>query len=216
MSDCCTPKGYRQIFSERSARAQARDYRRKGLDETSARIVARLLERGVEGLTLLEVGGGIGAIQIELLKAGLSRAVSIELTPTYEESAAELLRETGFEDRVERKVMDFVDAGAEVGAADIVVMNRVICCYPDLPRLAGEAADHARGLLVMSFPKERWWTRVVVWMANAGMSVTRREFRIFLHPMAQILTTAKQHGLRLAANRPGLFWQVIQLERRQG
>src|SRR4029077_1691386 len=143
VSDCCTPKGYGQIFSERGARAQARSYRRNGLDATSRRIVELLKEQGVDGLTLLEIGGGIGAVQIELLKAGLARAVSVELTPSYEASAAELLREAGLEDRVERKVMDFVDAGSDVAQADIVVMNRVICCYPDLPRLAGAAADHA-------------------------------------------------------------------------
>jgi precorrin-6B methylase 2 len=213
VSDCCTPKGYRQIFSERSARAQARSYRRNGLDATSRRIVELLRERGVEGLTLLEVGGGIGAIQIELLKAGLARAVSVELTPTYEESAAELLREAGFEDRVERRVMDFVKADADIEGADIVVMNRVICCYPDLPRLAGAAADHTRGLLVMSFPKEQWWTRVIVWMANAGMAIARREFRIFVHPPAQILATGQQHGLKLSLNRPGIFWQVAAMQR---
>lgn len=201
------------MFSERGARGQARSYRRSGLDAGSRRIVALLKERGVEGLTLLEVGGGIGAIQIELLKSGLTRAVSVELTPTYEESAAELLREAGFEDRVERRVMDFVNAGADIEAADIVVMNRVICCYPDLPRLAGAAADHARGLLVMSFPKERWWTRVMVWMANVGMGLTRREFRIFLHPMAQILATGEKHGLKLSVDRPGVFWQIAAMER---
>jgi magnesium-protoporphyrin O-methyltransferase len=201
------------MFSERGARGQARNYRRSGLDAGSRRIVALLKERGVEGLTLLEVGGGIGAIQIELLKAGLTRAVSVELTPTYEESAAELLREAGFEDRVERRVMDFVNAGSDIEAADIVVMNRVICCYPDLPRLAGAAADHARGLLVMSFPKERWWTRVMVWMANAGMGLMRREFRIFLHPMAQILATGEKHGLKLSVDRPGVFWQIAAMER---
>ena len=213
MSDCCTPKGYRQIFSERSARAQARGYRRNGLDATSRRIVDLLKEQGVEGLTLLEVGGGIGAIQIELLKAGLARAVSVELTPTYEESAVELLREAGFEDRIERKVMDFVDAGAEIGDADIVVMNRVICCYPDMPRLAGAAADRARGILVVSFPKEQWWTRAVVWMTNAGMAITRREFRIFLHPMAQIIGTAERHGLKPSVEQPGLFWQIAAMRR---
>jgi len=201
------------MFSERGARAQARSYRRSGLDAGSRRIVALLKERGVDGLTLLEVGGGIGAIQIELLKAGLARAVSVELTPTYEKSAAELLREAGFEDRVERRVMDFVNAGADIGAADIVVMNRVICCYPDLPRLAGAAADHARGLLVMTFPKERWWTRVMVWMANAGMSLTRREFRLFLHPIAEILATGEKHGLRLSVDHPGLFWEIAAMER---
>jgi hypothetical protein len=213
VSDCCTPKGYRQIFSEKSARAQARDYRKSGLDSTSRRIVELLKGQGVEGKTLLEIGGGIGAIQIELLKAGMTRAVSVELTPTYEESAAELLRESGLDDRVERRVMDFVNAGPEVPVADIVVMNRVICCYADLPRLAGAAADHARGSLVMSFPKQRWWTRAILWMANAGMALTRRKFRIFVHPMAQILAIAEHHGLRLAVDRPGLFWQIAALQR---
>jgi hypothetical protein len=81
MSDCCTPKGYRQLFSEKGARSQAKRYRRKGLDPTTRRLVELLKLRGLRDRTLLEVGGGIGAIQIELLKAGLSRAVSVELTP---------------------------------------------------------------------------------------------------------------------------------------
>jgi magnesium-protoporphyrin O-methyltransferase len=213
VSDCCTPKGYRQIFSERGARQQARDYRRNGPDATSRQIVDLLKERGVEGLTLLEVGGGIGAIQIELLRAGLARAVSVELTPTYEDSAVELLREAGLQDRVERKVMDFVGAAAEVPAADIVVMNRVVCCYPDLARLETAAADHARQVLVMSFPKERWWSRIVVWMANVGMAMTRREFRIFLHPVAQIASIAESHGLTRADSRSGVFWEISVLQR---
>ena len=213
MSDCCTPKGYRQIFSERGARAQARDYRRHGPDSTSRRIVDLLKERGVQGLTLLEIGGGIGAIQIELLKAGLARAVSVELTPSYEASALELLREADLQDRVERRVMDFVDAASEVAAADIVVMNRVVCCYPDLGRLEGAASEHARQTLVMSFPKERWWTRMVVWMANVGMAVTRREFRLFLHPVAQIWATGESHGLSRSASRPGVFWEIAAMHR---
>ena len=141
MSDCCTPRGYRRIFSERSAHAAAARYRKKGLDSTSRRIVELLLAQGVEGKTVLEVGGGVGAIQLELLRAGASRAVSIELTPTYELAAAELLAETGLADRVERRVVDFVEAGTEVDAADIVILNRVVCCYPDMPRLVGNAAD---------------------------------------------------------------------------
>jgi magnesium-protoporphyrin O-methyltransferase len=167
-------------------------------------------------LTLLEVGGGIGAIQIELLKAGLERAVSVELTPSYEESAVELLREAGYADRVERKVMDFANAATDVADADIVVMNRVVCCYPDLPRLESAAADHARQVLVMSFPKERWWTKVVVWMANVGMAITRREFRLFLHPVAQILSVGESRGLQRSVSRPGVFWEISLLLRSSG
>ena len=213
MSDCCTPRGYRRIFSQRSAEGEAKRYRRRGLDVTSKRIVDLLRSRGVEGSTVLEVGGGVGAIQIELLKAGASRAVSIELTPTYEEAASALLRETGFQDRVQRRVVDFVDAGPEVEAADIVVMNRVVCCYPDMPRLTGSAADHTRRLLVMSFPKSRWWTRLLLGMANLGMRLVRLEFRTFLHEPAAILRTAEGHGLETRSDQPGLFWEVAALER---
>jgi len=213
MSDCCSPRGYRQIFSERNARSDARRYRRRGLDEVSGIIVRLARERGVSDRTLLEVGGGVGAIEIELLKAGLSRAVSVELTPTYEEEAGTLLREHGLVDRVERRILDFAKAGGGVEPADFVVLNRVLCCYPDMPLLAGAAADHTRRALLLSFPNDRWWTRFAFTVVNVALRVTRRQFRIFLHPPASILSTAEQHGLRPTYNVAGRIWQVVALER---
>jgi hypothetical protein len=213
MSDCCSPRGYRQIFSERNARSDARRYRRRGLDEVSGVIVRLARERGVADLTLLEVGGGVGAIEIELLKAGLSRAVSVELTPTYEEEAGALLRENGLERRVERRVLDFAKAGDGVESADFVVLNRVLCCYPDMPLLTGAAADHTRKALLLSFPNDRWWTRLAFTVANFALRVTRRQFRIFLHPPEAIVATAGRHGLRPTYNVPGRIWHVVALER---
>ena len=213
MSNCCTPKGYRWIFSERQARSEARRYRRKGLDATSRRIVDFLKKQGVEGRTVLEVGGGIGAIQIELLKAGAARAVSVELTPTYEEEAATLLRDEGLTDRVERRIMDFAAAGDSVPGADIVIMNRVVCCYPDMPRLAGAASDHTREVLVMSFPKRTWWLWVGLGLGNAILRAMRREFQIFLHPPKRILATSEQHGLRTIFDESGVMWTVAALRR---
>jgi hypothetical protein len=213
VADCCSPKGYRWIFSERSARAEAERYRRHGLDRTSRRIVDFLKARGVEGRTILEVGGGIGGIQIELLKAGASSAVSIELTPTYESVAQELLREAGFADRVERRVSDFAATADAEAPADIVILNRVICCYPDMPRLAGAAAGHARELMVLSFPKSVWWTRMGLGIANLMLLISRREFHIFVHPPQRIIATAEAHGLRAVLDQAGVLWSVAALER---
>ncbi len=213
MSDCCTPKGYRQIFSEKNAAGEARRYRRNGLDGTSKRIFDFIRERGVEGKTLLEVGGGIGAIEIELLKAGMARAVNVELTPTYEAAAGELLVEAGLTDRVDRRLMDFAEAGASVGAADVVVMNRVICCYGDMHKLAVAAAERATGMLVMSFPNHRWWTRLGLTLANFAFRVIRMEFRIFLHPPVLILAAVEERGFKTWHNQVGLVWQVVALER---
>ncbi|MHB8611800.1 MAG: class I SAM-dependent methyltransferase [Candidatus Dormibacteraceae bacterium] len=213
MSGCCTPKGYRQIFSEKSAAGELKRYRRKGLDETSKRICDVIREQGVEGKTLLEVGGGIGAIEIELLKAGMARAVNVELTPTYEAAAGELVMEAGLSDRVDRRLMDFAQAGSEVAIADVVVMNRVICCYPDMPKLAAAAADRTRGMLVMSFPNRRWWTRLGLTLANLGFRIIRMQFRVFLHPPALILAAVEQRGFKTRHNRSGVLWQVVALER---
>jgi 16S rRNA G966 N2-methylase RsmD len=213
MSECCSPKGYRWVFSERMAAHDAKRYRRKGLDAPSRRIFDLVKAQGVEGRTVLEVGGGIGAIQIELLKAGAARAVSVELTPSYEDVAQDLLRDAGLQERVERKVMDFARSGAEIGAADVVIMNRVICCYPDMPRLAGEAADHAQQLLVMSYPKRAWWTRLGLGIANLILRVTRREFHIFVHPPQEIIATSEHHGLKPMLEQRGFLWTVSALRR---
>jgi magnesium-protoporphyrin O-methyltransferase len=213
MSDCCSPNGYRSIFSEKRAHAEARRYRRRGLDRTSQRIAELLKQQGIVGRTLLEVGGGIGAIQIELLRAGMTRAVNIELTPTYEAAAQGLLREAGLEDRVERRVTDFAEAAGEVEAADIVIMNRVICCYPDMPKLAGAAADHTREVLVVSFPKERWWTRALISVGDLALRVARQQFQVFLHSPDKIIATAERHGLKTASTQTSFFWEVASLRR---
>lgn len=213
MSGCCTPSGYRTIFSERSARSEARRYRRRGLDRLSRRIAELVAERGIAGRTVLEVGGGVGALQIELLRAGAERATNVELTPTYEEAAGQLLREAGVQDRVERRVADFVEAAGRVDGSDWVILNRVLCCYPDMPRLTRAAAEHARGTLVLTFPNHRWWTRLGLTLANLGLRLLRVQFQVFMHPPGAILAEAERHGLRTLLSRRGFIWQVVALER---
>lgn len=213
MSDCCSPKGYRWMFSERSARSDAGRYRRKGVDATSRSIVEMLKAAGIGGRTVLEVGGGIGAVQLELLKAGAARTVSVELTPTYEEVAGDLIREAGVTDRVERRVMDFAENAGEVGPNDVVVMNRVVCCYPDMPKLVGAASMSAREMLVMSYPRRTWWSTLIVRAGNLVLRLTGREFQVFLHRPESILATSRQHGLEPFAARDGIFWTVAGLRR---
>lgn len=213
MTDCCSPAGYRWVFSERHARREARRYQRRGLDWTSRRIVELLKPQGVGGLSLLEVGGGIGALQIELLKAGVTHAVCIEMTPTYQTAADELLRAAALDGRVERRLMDFAEAGSLVAAADIVILNRVICCYSDMPKLVRAAAEHTTHLLVMSFPNGRWWTRLALALNNLALALIRRRFHVFAHRPDGILCAAEQTGLKTVASNPGFFWQFVALRR---
>ncbi len=63
MTCCCRPESYGAFFSEKGARRALRRYRKRGLDPLSDRIASVVRERGVRGATVLEVGGGIGALE---------------------------------------------------------------------------------------------------------------------------------------------------------
>ena len=173
-------------------------------------MVAFLRERGIEGRTLLEVGGGVGAIEIELLRAGADRAVNVELSPAYDFEASALAKEWGLQERLERRYGDFA-AGMFVAPADVVVMHRVVCCYPDPGRLVGAAAELARGYLVMSFPRESWLVRLGIALANFWHR--RTGFRAYVHPPTTVLAAAESHGLRPAFEHRGRIWHIAALER---
>jgi protein-L-isoaspartate O-methyltransferase len=216
VSGCCNSRGCDQFFDQRFARRVANHYRRRGLDRTARRIVAFLEERGVEGATVLEVGGGVGEIQLELLKRGAIRTVNLELSPGYDEEARRLLREAGYEGRAERRLTDIATQPDEVGPADVVVLNRVVCCYPDYERLLAAVADHARRLVVFSYPPRNLVSRSVVGAQNLLSRLRGREFRVFTHPPAAMLAVVEERGFRRAAAESALVWQVAGLERATG
>ena len=213
MGGCCRPGDYDKLFDEKNARARAREYAHKGLTADAQRIVEFVRRRMSPGYSVLEVGGGVGAIQLELLRGGAARAINVELATQYEKVAADLIRERGLDDRVERRLGDFVREAEMIPAADVVVMQRVVCCYPDAEALVGAAADHARRLLLLTFPVERWWIRLGLAAENALFRVRGSTFRSFVHSTAAVLATAHRHGMRLAEHHRGLIWQVIALER---
>jgi 16S rRNA G966 N2-methylase RsmD len=213
MAGCCNSRGCDQFFNPRFARRMAKRYRKRGLDRTARRMVDFLQSRGLDGATVLEVGGGIGEIQLELLKRGAQRSINLELSPAYDREAAQLAREAGLEGRMERRLHDIAIDPAEVEPVDIVVLHRVVCCYPDYERLLAAAGDHAGRLLVFSHPPRNPISRAIVAAQNLGFRALRREFRTFAHPPPAMLAVLERHGLRPTFAHRGLPWQVAGLER---
>ena len=213
MANCCDPRGCDTFFGERFARRVAKRYRKRGLDRTAQQVVDFLTERGVVGATVLEVGGGVGEIQIELLKRGARRTVNLELSPAYDREARALLTEAGLGGRAERRLLDIAVAPEEVEPVDAVVLHRVVCCYPDYQRLLGAAAGCAGRLLVFSYPRRNPLTRLFVAAQNLAFRVMRREFRTFAHPPAAMLDVLRARGLETAYARKSVVWQVTGLAR---
>jgi hypothetical protein len=209
---CAAPSGYEDFFSERQARRDARRYRKKGLDAPARWIVDCVGQQGVDGCTVLEPGGGIGAIQIELLKAGASGSLVVELSAGYVQPAAELAREAAVEDRLERLLGDF--AAEDVDEADVVVLHRVVCCYPDYERLLSAAASKARRTLVFTYPTRNVISRALLTLANLWMRLRGSEFRAFVHEPAAMVDVACRAGFEPYAYRRGGIWRGVALARR--
>jgi SAM-dependent methyltransferase len=213
---CCAPKGYRELFGERAARRDARRYRRKGLDETAERMVDFLRGRGLGDATVLEVGGGVGAIGLELLKAGAARSVNLELSAAYARPARQLALEAGVEDRVELELVDLAEDPEAVAVADLVVLHRVVCCYPEADRLVGAAAGRARRTLVLSYPPRSWWMRAFAAGVNTAMRLLRREYRTYAHRPREFLGAAEARGLERRLAAVSWPWRIAALDRTPG
>jgi hypothetical protein len=213
MANCCHSRGCDEFFGSRFARRMAKRYRKRGLDGTAREIVGFLESRGIAGATVLEVGGGVGEIQLELLKRGAARTVNLELSPAYDGEAARLLDEAGLRDRAERRLHDIAADPDGVAPADVVVLNRVVCCYPDYERLLGAAADHAGRLLVFSHPPRNLASRLLVGGQNVWFRLKRSEFRTFAHPPAAMRAVLEERGLQRTFSHHGRVWQVAGAER---
>ncbi len=210
---CCGAKGCDEFFTDKVARRDAGRYRKKGLTGPASRIVDHLRGRGIDGTTILEVGAGVGGLSLELVKAGAASATGIELSPAYEPYALALARDAGVGDRIERRTLDFAEAADAVAPAGVVVLNKVVCCYPDYERLVGAAAERANHSLVLTFPRDAWWTRFGVAAGNLVERLRRQSFRAYVHPPEAVLAVAEERGLRRTAEHTGFVWRFAALER---
>jgi len=206
VSGCCTPSGCGRFFNRRVAARDARRYRLRGLTESALALTG--LVGNVRGASVLDIGGGIGAIELELLDGGAQRATNVELSPEYEKEACALLAERGLVGRVDRRIGDFVAEGDAVEQHDVVVMHRVVCCYPDVDALVGAAAAHARRRMVLTYPQERRIVRFGGRVLNGFLCLSGASFRTYVHPVEQMVAAARGNGLELETReRHGLVWE---------
>jgi magnesium-protoporphyrin O-methyltransferase len=200
--------GIEQEFDGRVARREQRDYRRKGAPSTTRLLIEGLQQAGVEGRSVLDIGGGVGAVQHALLTAGASRAQSVDASSAYLEVARQEAERLGWAGRIEAVHGDFVRLASAVAAADIVTLDRVICCYDDMRSLVRESARRARRLYGLVYPRDAWWLRPAFGLMNLFLRIRRSSFRTFLHPTTAVESELAQLGLTKVFHRNSGMWQV--------
>ena len=202
-------------FTPTRAREELADYWVRGPTGTSRLILQGLVDVGATVDTMLDIGAGIGVLHHELLERGVRRAAHLEAAGAYLEVAKEESLRRGHEGRVTFWHGDLVALAAKLPAADLVTLDRVVCCYPDLEPLVRISAQKARRYYALSYPHDRWYVRAHTQWQNFARERAGNAFRTFVHPVTRIRSLVEAAGFGVLHSRRNLIWEVLVCGRRE-
>jgi SAM-dependent methyltransferase len=214
---CTQCDGIEAQFGDAAARKQLRRFRRRGPDKTT-RLLIESIRTALGGssastVALLDIGGGVGAIHHQLLEGAVSRATHVDASAAYLAAAREETARRGHEGRVDFVHGDFVSESDKIPNADVVTLDRVICCYHDMPRLVDRSARKTGRLYGAVYPRGTWGMRIGLGVINAWLRLQRSEFRVFFHRPADIDAVLRSAGLDRRLVRRTLGWEIVVYER---
>jgi hypothetical protein len=200
--------GCPNTFDEKAARGDLKRYLAQGPDGTTRALIDAIVAEGIEGATLLDIGGGIGAIQLALLGAGAASAESVDATEAYVQVARDEAARRGFAERTNGRVGTLEVLAPVIDSADVVTLDKVVCCDPDLPALLTRAAERARRMVGLVYPRETWWNRLAARALAAWGWLTRDPTRWHLHATADIDAILRNAGFQRRDVDRSLIWHV--------
>lgn len=214
--NCCDHcQDAKDLFNEDTAMTELRKYRRNGPPNKCTRLLIEGLKTlDLTGKTLLDVGGGVGMIPCELLKAGISEATLVEASLPYLDVAEREARRRGLDDRFSFRHGDFVDVAPTLPTADLVTLDRVICCYPHMKRLVEASTSRAARWYGVTYPKERWYNRVISGVNGAYCWARDLAFRMYIH--SGIEEAIRAEGFEPFYQTGTILWKVELYEREAG
>jgi magnesium-protoporphyrin O-methyltransferase len=210
---CCSAPACERQFGRKRVEREQRDYWAHGPIPTTSALIHELTRAGVKDATLLDIGGGLGAIQFELLKAGGRAATSVEASPTFLEAARAEAEREGLAERIRFESGDFVQLAARIPAADIVTLDRVVCCYPNMDMLVRLSAERSRRLYGLVYPRDRWITRAVVMVENFFRRLVGNPFRSYVHSVTAMDSLIRSTGFELQQRLRTFKWEVVVYKR---
>lgn len=207
--NCCQCQGIEDLFNDTLVSRELAAYREKGPGKTTRILVDALKAAGVEGFNLLDIGGGVGAVQHELFDAGVKQATDVDASTAYLHAAHEEAYRRGIADRVNFQHGNFVDLAPQIPPADIVTLDRVVCCYPDMEHLVGLSAARAARLYGLVYPRDTWLANLAIRGMNLIFWLLRKPFRTFVHSSKEVDSIVRGYGLQRRYYATTAVWQVV-------
>jgi SAM-dependent methyltransferase len=205
-SCCAFSKTADQHFNADKVAKELAQFRRKGAGPTTRRLRDGLVSAGLREGTILDIGGGLGILSLELLDVGFNRAVVVDASSAYLAAASEEATRRGRSVSTEFVHGDFLAMANQFSSVSVVTLDRVVCCYPLYEPLLQQALQLAKTGFAMSYPRDRWFVRAGIWFENAMRRRRGNPFRAFVHPPSEMMRIVERAGFELASRRRTPAW----------
>ena len=186
MTSCCIHNQGAGRFFGWFAKRYRKRFARRGFERSQEQLVEGLSRSGIGGAKLLEIGCGVGYLHQRLLQSGAASAVGIDLSTKMVQEARAAAREQGLAERTDYREGDFVELADAIKPVDIVILDKVICCYPDADTLVHRSAAKATRVYAFTIPRDRLSVRIAMWLTGAALALIRCGFRSYVHDPATI------------------------------
>lgn len=211
--NCCQCQGIEDTFNAKSVTKELAHYRANGPDKTTRMLIEALKAQGVKDAFLLDIGGGVGAVQHGLLAAGAKSVLDVDASQAYLHAAENEAARRGLQDRIRFLHGNFVDLSGLIPPADIVTLDRVVCCYHDMQQLVSLSAQRASELYALVYPRDTWLSKIGIKILNFFMWLQKNPFRTYIHATKDVEDLIRQNGLSRVYYRSTLIWQVVVFRR---
>ena len=208
MNCCCAPpptQGTNDFFSQRAAKF-LRKFRKKGLDKETRLLEQGILGGAIAGASILEIGCGVGGLHMRLLQQGAATATGIDIAAGMIDGARQLSAELGLDHRVQYSIGDFAAQPEPFEKADIVIMDKVVCCYEQIDLLMRESLIRASTTYAIVFPRDTPLSRIGFQMFIAALRIIRLRFHPFWHDWEKMNGTIIASGFEEQYSASTLLW----------
>jgi len=205
---CCCPhsKSGGRLFSF-FARSYRRRFSKKGFEPSQQQLMQGIEEAGYQDATLLEVGSGVGYLHQVLLEQGAKSAVGIDLAPDMLKEAQDWADEKGLSDQVQYIQGDFIELLEQVDAADVTILDKVVCCYPHPELLVPHSVNKTKHVYALTYPRKRWFIQVAIEIMAFFLKLSGSDFRAYVHDPDDIEKWITEAGFSKTYQNKTFIWQ---------
>ena len=175
----CTD-GINNFFSKK-ARKFLKRFKKRGLEKSQKNLVEGIHKAGINQKTILEIGCGVGYLHGELLKTGAKNATGIDISEEMLSYAKKYMQEIGFEKNTQYLAGDFVEVATKIQQADITILDKVICCYPEVENLVQKSILKTRQIYAYTLPRNKWWVKSPIFLVIKILKIFRSAFHPYFH-----------------------------------